>query len=62
MWVERCASEELSLCKRVGGILYVFISILENLSEAVESDKDGEKASEDFQKSAFTLWLRFDPR
>lgn len=42
MWVERCASEELSLCECVGGILYVFISILENLSEAAESDKEGE--------------------
>lgn len=58
MWVERCASEELSLCERVGGILYVFISILENLSEAVESDKEGEKPSEDV-KCAFTLWLCF---
>ncbi len=46
MWVERCASEELSLFKCVGGILYVFISILENLSGAFESDKEGEKPSE----------------
>lgn len=44
MWVERCASEELFLFKRVGGILYVFISILENLSGAFESDKEGGEA------------------
>lgn len=55
MWVERCASEELSLCERVGGILYVFISILENLSEAAESDKEGEKSREDLKTCAFTL-------
>lgn len=41
MWVERYVSEELSLFKCVGGILYVFISRL-NLSGAFESDKGGE--------------------
>lgn len=49
MWVARCASEELFLSKRVGGILYVFITILENVSGAFKSDKEGEKPSEDFK-------------
>ena len=61
MWVERCASEELFLFKRVGGILYVFISILENLSGAFESDKGGEKPSEDLKTPARFLHL-FYPR
>lgn len=39
MWVERCASGELFLFKSVGGILYVFISILDNLSVAFASDE-----------------------
>lgn len=58
MWVERCASEELFLFKCVGGILYVFISILENLSGAFESDKEGEKPSED-RKTQVVFFLFF---
>lgn len=37
------SSRAFFLFKRVGGILYVFVSVLENLSGAFESDKEGEK-------------------
>lgn len=57
MWVERCACEELFLFKCVGRILYVFMSILENLSGAFESDKEGEKPSEDLKTPECFLHL-----
>lgn len=49
MWVERCTREELFLFKCVGRILYVFISVLENLSGAFESDREGEKPTKAFK-------------